>query len=469
MSPAPPATLDRLLTAIRSRLLIQRWLSAAIWSTAAAAFAYGVGSIIGLPQGVTVWIAIGCCGAVLGAVTYGSRKRRPLTKPALAVFTEERLGLAQRFSTAVETDPSTGPVTAALHQEVAELAGAVDPVTIVPARVPRNGLIAAAFGVLVALVGLTTPEGARTLVATIPTTADASRIRVETVHALADSVAEAASGTSDPLLAALAEALRSLASDAVSVGSSDITDRTTLEDLLGTLARATGSGLTGEQLASGLEEASRRLQPSTRHDADAPGSEAPLTTVVTEIGTDTPMELEDLLARLGGDQPAMSSVAADAGTDASSGVERAPGTVSTDYLAGAQQALSDQARAPVSPDMAAAIIGASEDSSAGASQLAGRGSQALEGEPGAIASPDAAELVALSGRVRDEGRQVEMELSPSGDGGTGGAEKVVLGHWVRSPEAMVRADYVPAAYRRVAGRYFLPSQDTVRTGAASGS
>ncbi len=465
-TPRPPDTLVELLKALRGRLLRERWTAAALWATAAAGVGYGVVALFGRREGgLAVAVALGSFALLALASAYGSSRRRRLDQPALARLAEHELGLKQRFSTALETSPSSGPVTAALHQQVAALARSADAASVAPTRWPMRGVAASLCGVLVAVIGVLAPGAAiEALKAVTPAPATAVEVRVERVVTLAETVAAVAAESSDPLLAALAEALKALARDAESSGSDVITDRAGLEDLLGTLATAMGSSLTGEQLAAGLSERgpmADALAPAAS--SEVSNAELPLT--AADPAVVEPTELADFMARL--ESTLTPEVPGPAPADSAGGtVEREPGVVSTDYLAGARQTLSQQDGDTGPSDSATAIIGASNDATAGASQLAGQGSQQLEGEPGATAESSQADLVALAGRVREEGRQVEMELAPGETQLGADAGRLTVGAWAFSREAMLKIEDLPPRYRSVAGRYFLPSQDTA--GAADG-
>src|SRR5690606_2003232 len=98
--------------------------------------------------------------------------------------------------------------------------------------------------------------------------------------------------------------------------------------------------------------------------------------------------------------------------------------------------------------------------SAGDSQLAGQGSQALEGDSSLLPGADAADLVAVTGAERDDGRRIEMELAPNTDLARGTIGSFTVGEWLASKEAAISADDLPTRYRLIAGRYFLPPQHT---------
>lgn len=465
-SARPPAALIDLLKAVRKRLLRERWLTANVWALAAAGLAFGAGSLFGLrPTWLLALTTLGAfCAVALGSA-YGSSRRRRLSQPVLARLAEGALGLKQRFSTTLETSAAAGPVTAALHREAAGLAAAANAAEIAPTRRPMRGLAALLVGTVAAFAGTLAPGAAlETLRTAAPQPTRPAEVSVERVVTLAESVAAAAAESSDPLLGALAEALKSLAREAQSSGSDVITDRAGLEDLLGTLASAMGASLTGEQFAAGLSEHGPLADGFTPLTGDQ-SSEARLPLPIDDTTMVEIDDLNDLMARL--DNTMNPSVPGPAQSDETGGnVQREPGTVSTDYLAGARQTLGEQGQDQGPTDAAAAIIGASSDATAGASQLAGQGSQQLDGDPGQAAEAEEADLVALAGKVRAEGRQVEMELAPTEGLGGADAGQLSLGAWGPTREAMIKTEDLPVRYRAVAGRYFLPPQDTA--GAADG-
>jgi hypothetical protein len=105
----------------------------------------------------------------------------------------------------------------------------------------------------------------------------------------------------------------------------------------------------------------------------------------------------------------------------------------------------------------AEVIGAAEEAGAGDSLLAGRGSQALEGDATAADFADAsAEAVTLSGSERDEGRRIEIELPPSTEWEGYDPTAFSIGAWRAGPEAAVTGDPPPLELPRRRGP-LLPS------------
>jgi hypothetical protein len=112
---------------------------------------------------------------------------------------------------------------------------------------------------------------------------------------------------------------------------------------------------------------------------------------------------------------------------------------------------------------AAELVGGAQDSSAGASSLAGEGSRELFTED--VLTDEVRSLgdaAVLVGRERDDGRRIEVELPPSSEWTASDVDGVRVGSWLRTLEASVPRETLGAPYLEVAGRLFLPSQATTR-------
>lgn len=465
---SPPAPLTRLLTAMRSRLLRQRWQTAVLWGVAVGAATGGLARLSGVARTEALVLSLCVIVATSCLSAYASSRRRQLTPQVLARLAENRLGLQQQFSTTLESPSSVSAVSAALHAYTSSLASKIGVESVTPRRRPTRPLAALSLGFCLTAIGATFPGGLAPLGARVqPQVVMPDEVSVDRVLELAESLDAEATSNSDPLLAALAQALRDLAADVSKTTDGMVTDRAALEDLLGTTARALGSNMSGAQVAAALAEGGSRPDA-----APEPGSTPQTgvgstpTATTTDATSNKAYEDSGVLDMLRA--PSGATEATEATDPPATGSVERSATGPADYISGARDALSTQQSSATEFDAAAAIIGASSESSAGDSQLAGQGSQELLGEASLTSRAETADLVALTGKERDEGRRIEMELAPSTDIAHEGTGQYSIGAWRTSSEAALATDSLPVRYRAIAGRYFLPAQDTRGATADSG-
>src|SRR5690606_38737779 len=111
----------------------------------------------------------------------------------------------------------------------------------------------------------------------------------------------------------------------------------------------------------------------------------------------------------------------------------------------------------------AAIIGASADSVAGASSMAGQGTKDLfgEGAGSQVASSSEIETVSVAGTEVEDGRRVRVEYAPETSAEEAEALEFVLAPWQPHGLPSLAVSDLPHRFRSVAGRYFLPTQETI--------
>jgi hypothetical protein len=451
------ASLRAGLEPVRRRLRALRRARDVAWSLTGAAAGALAGTIAQLAWGGdrAAFALAGALAATVGvaAILALRHRRRPVDLLTAARWAEAQNGLQERLSTALEAEGSSGPVADALRADAARHAARLDPERTVPWRWPR----AASGWFLATVVAL----GVANLDRIAP-----AWVRGPSPHAVAEAsgalrglaaeLAAEAAMSGDGELASLAEALRRMAEAGPAPER-----REELEALLEEVERRAG----GMPAVAGLLEAWRQADRVASEEA-GPGPAA-----------------MDAAAEAGaGPTPGMADAGAATGTEPSfSRFEAWVDDEDTfDFASAAPAPLgAEVVRAALDPDAApdgptgattegpapeggaAEIIGAAEQSQAGDSALAGRGSQELEGDASS-ADHAASEVddVLLAGIERDEGRRIELELPPTTDVEAYDPRAFELGAWRERPEAAVDSDPTPLRYRAAAGKYFLPSQET---------
>lgn len=450
---AEPSRATTLVRDTRARLIMQRALKWLVWGLAVGGFTYGASVMFDgtAVVAVVMSIAFALMVVVLGALW--NNKRSPLTPSSVAKIIDSRADLRERISTSLEVPATAGVIARALHRDAHAKASGIDAAAIAPWRLPVIAATALLMGAGFALVSsITSGEtDLTTRSESISAPAD-TRVDVERVLDLAELAEAAAEDRDDPLLGALSLALRDLARETLDSGASAVADDETLQDLLGTLATAIGSEDALRHMGAVDREATASTE-ATPSLSEAMSILEERLAPPTIPGPNDPDFFDVELARLPGDRR-------DSSEGPASTVERPEGPVEANYLS--QQVRDDLAARTTSESVseigAAEIIGASQDASAGQSQLAGQGSQQLDGQTSETVRPETSQLVAVEGRERDEGRRIELDLTPRQgwqDEAAGGFE---VGPWLSGDEARVTAQVIPFAYRTAAGRFFAPSQ-----------
>jgi hypothetical protein len=452
------------LAPLVARLRRQRRLVDALQVATAAAIGAAIGAaLVRLGAGGS-WLppsGAGLAAAAAALVRSVAHRRAPIDPLAAARRAERDPVWRERFSTALEHDDGTGEVTAALRRDAGERVRDLEPRTAAPGRVPWRWLAGLAGSLAVLAATLALPAG--------PTGALATRDGPDAgppppsatvVAELAEEVAGSARRSRDALLAALAEDLRELAQNAGPDGF-DETDLARLDETLEAIAGASGGAFDADDLRAGLAErdAELRADAAAREgataDADRDATAPPPSLGVSGSGP-TPDFGDVFTERSEGgdrdDEERASGGGGDAPADLSGGFEVAD-------LEDPGEASPFEGEGPLGGE--ADVIGAAEDAGAGDSRLAGRGSQALEGEAERVdLTGSDTEAVGLAGEQRDEGRRIEIELPPDAAWEGYDPTDFAVGAWRATPEASVDTDPTPLRFRAAAGAYFLPSQET---------
>ena len=442
-----PDALPTALARVRSRARVARLAAVLPWALAAGAAAYAIGHLAG--AGVAAPVLLGAAVALVallgGLVAWGAW--RPLTDARVARLADDRLGQRDLFSSAIEVSPAASVVAMALHLEAGRRSDQVRAADVVALRLPRGGTLALVVVLAAgALVQLWT-AGRGPLSAGVSAEDAAS---VERVLELAEVTAAAAEARRDPHLAAVATALAELAEEAAARGERTIADVERLEGLVAALerlampagslgarsARAPGEDVPQGETMAGLEE---RLASMARlsGQGEAPTYDPETTWLEGDLVRQEPVL---------GDAPNLSRPPGAAAGEAPDGLDAAP----------------SQADGDAESDIASAfIIGASSESAAGASSMAGQGTQDLFGEAAAVTPPGALETVTAQGVETEDGRRVSVELSPDAAEAQGSEEGFELTAWRPTGLPQVASSDLPFKFRTVAGGYFLPPQETV--------
>jgi hypothetical protein len=450
---------------LRRRMLAIRRVHDALWTALATSTGAALGGAAALAVGGDA--LAGAAAAALLVVPFAIfalalwRHAHPLDALAVARWAESRASYQERLSTAIEHEGATGPIALRLDADAREHVARLDVARAAPWRLPVApvaGLVASLAVLGVLSVWPRVAPGATTAPASDAT--DGAAAAADTLRELADLLAAEAQRSGDASLGALAEALRALA-DAAPDRATERVRREEMATLLDEVARVAGGPMGVQDL---LERALREGDVSAGAGDAAGGAgddpaadRASLPTLTSGAGTAP--GYEDLFTR-------SEEWVDDDDRDAVFSAGGAPSTREAirptfDPEGAPDMPFAPAFEGPTPTGGAAEIIGAADQSAAGDSILAGRGSQALEGDPPAAdfaeAEPDA---VVLLGLERDEGRRIEVELPPPASWDAYDPQAFELGAWRARPEAPVSRDPTPLPYRAAAGRYFLPSQET---------
>lgn len=436
---------------VRGRVRFGRLIAIATWACSGGAVAFGAAVMSG--GALDLALLSGAVASVIlcSAAFLAWEVARPLTEARVARLVDDRLGLLDLLSTAIEVDPRSNPVALALTLQAESRAPDLSAAEVVDFRWTKTGALLLAATLMVAVTapmlrGPFSSIARRAPDAVGTVTAD----QVLEVASLAEAAAEA---QRDPHLAAVARALQELVRDGSDGETRTVTDTASLTELLNTLDRlslpgarqpllAAGGG-EGESDGTSLESALARLEKRLTRQA--------MFTGLDEEAMVFPEENWQVFSPREGD------VAGDA-------TQAGTGPVSAD-LSKQGTSASVPSLAELSPgdDIGTAeLLGASSDSSAGGSSLAGLGTQDLFGDATAEAFADTAEAVKVDGTESSDGRRVTMGLAPDASGEPISPEQLdfAYGRPRDLPDTAVSA--LPPRFGSVAATYFLPSQETVR-------
>jgi hypothetical protein len=457
---APPIDLRDALAPLLRRLRRHRRATDALAVAAGAAIGAAVGHLaarVGAPAPLDALGAALGTAAVVAAVRAVRHARTPLTPLVAARRAERDPRWRERLSTALEHGGHDGIVPGALLADALERARSLDAAATAPWRWPRRTLAILTAGTL-AFGGLAAfPDRGLQPLATADAPSGSPAPSAAAVGDLARDVAAEARRARDAYLAALAEQLQELADEAGSAPL-DAAARAELDEVLEALAAASGGALSAEQLRADLvarDEALAAEAAANPEDALAPES-GRRSGSAAEPGSAP--DFGDVFTQT---RDAAETEHPEASVGGGSSQNAPPGEGEFD------PSLLDEVRdaspfdGPPPAGAPGELIGAAEEAGAGDSRLAGRGSQALEGDATSADFTEAgAEAVALSGSERDEGRRIEVELPPAEEWAGYDPTLFAVGAWRATPESAVTTDPIPLRYREAAGRYFLPSQET---------
>ena len=454
---------DRLapLHALRSRLRRQRRLVDAAWVVSgglgAAALVFAAGRLAG-GDALVPAASLGALAALaVAAIRAWRHRRHPWSVLRVARYADHRSSWREQVSTAVEYADDDRPIAHALRDAAEEVVAGADPVALGPWRWPRAPSLALSLSVAALLVatslsvpGTGTPDGTGVPLATDTPSAEA-------LLTLADRVESDARRRRDAYLDSLADALRDLA-DAPEARAPDASS---VERLLERIAEAYGDDVNAADLRNALATTDAALD-AARRAADGDPSAAvppPPATRMQVGGSDPDMDFGAIFR----DPPANEGASAGAG-----GSDSAPG--GDTRLGIADPASVDDPDAATMVDVdglpggAGASLGAADTSGAGASTVAGRGSQDLDGDAtqGDLTASDT-EAIAVRGVERDDGRRIDIELPPATAWEGYDPDLFTVGAWRAAPEAPQPDLASPLVYRSAAARFFLPSQATATT------
>lgn len=442
-------------------MLLSRWNSASL----ALADAGRAPTMVALLVGVTV-------AACILALSH-----RPTLSDA-ARLSDHALGGAERFATAHEViERGQGGVLArALVQDAQQAAAGLDPRRLVPVPLLRLLL----FGAGLAALGL-----APMLFAPLPvpiseiSTAkapDVADLALEERQALADDIdrvaafmASQAEGRGDAYSAAVARTLENLSQRLVEGGE---LSRETVSGELASLrdyamaATNEWRGTSGQRIPELLGALLDRVQqPQMVAGAESPieaaGADEAVTSADMPAVSGQPQQPAGAAAA--GEKPenAFSKMMAEAeaavagtGESNSQGAERVQVSSSYMDIAIAQNAAEMAALAAAGED--AQIIGASANAQAGDSQLAGEGTDGVDGggEPTALTF-ESTDQIMLETTDTGEGQRVEKTVTPPTQRAVVAdpADLSTMAGWVRSPEAEVARTLVDPGDRDLVSAY----------------
>lgn len=452
------------LAPLVARLRRQRRLVDALQIGTATAIGAAIGAAVARtlaagPLLVLAGAALAIAVAVVARLL--AHRRTPIDLLTAARRAERDPRWRERLSTALEHDDGQGEVIAALHRDAGERVADLDLDASAPTRVPWRWIGGLTGTLLVLAATLALPASPTGPVATNDAPAGAPLAPSATAVAeLAEEVAGSARRSRDALLAALADDLRELA-ESTGPDGFDESDLARLDQTLEAIADASGGAFAADDLRGRLAERDAELRAeAARQDGSSADGDRDATAPPPSLGVSgsgpTP-DFGDVFTERregsdGDESDRASGGGGDAPADLSGGFEVAdlddPGEASPFDGAGPLGGEAD-------------VIGAADDAGAGDSRLAGRGSQALEGEAERLdLTGSETEAVGLAGEQRDDGRRIEIDVPPDATWEGYDPTAFAVGAWRATPEAAVDTDPTPLRFRAAAGAYFLPSQET---------
>lgn len=450
------------LRRIRRKLVVGLLARAAAWALVVFIACLAGGTIASIAGASAGWVVASAGAGILLAL--GVFLQQVRTLPTLfetARLVDHRFALKNRLSAALEAWPTSSVVGRALQRDADRHAETVD------ARAAfdwsRSALrvgVALVIAVSAYAGGLITLNlvGSRSDTAV----ADASLAAVDTsrpeeVAELADELRLEGTRDGDDYLKALADEADEVA-QSLSAEPRSPAARERLRQLVRNLDSAYASGAISRDFAATLA-----ARPSeVNSDATTDSASTAAANRAEDEGSDTTASSASSEAD-GSDVEASRPQAGQIGFDMQPSASDAPPArqaadrefVHPEALSGedAREALRQAGAAPPQN-----LVGAAEQSSAGDSRLAGEGTSELNGDADTTAEALGSNAMELSGKLRDEGRHIEIDVT--GNVGTGpGEPRASVSSWRAATEAAVENRPLGAWYRPIASRYFLPDQD----------
>lgn len=464
--------LRRLSERYRLRIFLQRLTASAAGTLALAGLYVGAGPLLGMPvQPLAVTSGAAVAAILLAAILTALAR----TGPAEASrFIEARdPALHAKLSTALELGDKTGtpgPVRQAQLLDAAREASRLDPKQRIPLGVPPRLL--AWFGSAAALltVMLVLQPGAGPAASSagpghvLPDerlTEDEQAAVAANLQELATLFNELDEEEENPYLRAIARQLEELSERVATDGATRDETAAELERLLQHTRTVRDIQETPEQkdrlaeLPDFLETALQDLlePPEMLADAGTETPEASADSPGSEPGDGAEASLQD--APVSDDDDGNAATATAAGEQGESGSYYEV-TLDADTIAELAERAMEQAES--APE--GAIIGASDESGAGDSQLAGEGTQDLFGEEHAdqLAAGEIEQLE-VPEETNPDGRRVRVEVAPEAE--LTETRMTPLGRmtWNRGSGTALQRQQVTTARRSLTARFHTPEQE----------
>lgn len=489
----------------RSRYRLNLLLGAALRSLAVALAVFTVAELfryllpgqaraLELDGQVSYWLAAAGLSVSLLIGLFLAWLRTPSLEQ-VAQLADARFALLQRMTTAYETHrrgPLT-PVEKALIRDAAARTGEVDPASMVPLSFPRPlWPVVVALGafllvqVLPERAAVTAGADGRTTNTVIDSTSDERPVDAATagqVRRIAELVGRDAEVRRDPYLEAVARSFDDLGRrlEAGEFSRSELEQE--VGRLLQHLDRALGtdessslaellaseglgrSGASGEQEANAAREPGDEFQPRGAGDPET-GEPNEGTSSADGGDNEMPPELEELLNRLeasldtsdsGGQAPSRQAQGPD--EDQSGGFYT---DVDPELMARLEERQDRLAMQRAENRAGGQPVGAAQESNEGAGDLAGEGTQPLDGEtqPGLDPAADQFEPVELPGGRLADGRRIRIEMQPETElSAMNDVPDADPTDWRRSREGRASGTLLGMMDRGVVSRYFIPPEE----------
>lgn len=471
-----PANLKRLTARYRLRVFLRRLTASAAGIFAAAGLYLVSAVLLGLPGQPLVIAGVASGAAVLLAAV--SLLLAPAGPAAASRFIEAAdPALHSKLSTALELEQrgdTAGPVRQAQLRDAVREASELEPRERVPLTPPRTLLLS--LGGAVALLGaafVLQPTGSPAIPSdSTGSTVTDTQLSGEERTEIADNLQELASLFSgldeeeeNPYLRAISKQLEELGKRVAEEGASREETAAELERLLQhtrtvrDIQEAPEARERLQELPDFLETALKDLlEPAetlaeSDPDAAGPESETAADTQGSASQDTSEAALQDPLAQDGDDGNSASATAAGEQGEAGSYYEMMLDDETIAELA--ERAMEQAESAPEG-----AIIGASDESGAGDSQLAGEGTQDLFGDDSHESLADAeVERLDVPEETNPDGRRVRMEVAPEAE--LTETRMTPLGRmtWNRSSGTATQRQQVSTARRSLTARFHTPEQE----------